>query len=132
MTAVHHVLLVEDDALIGLYLAQTLTRAGYSVVGPAASIASALAQIKLADIQRNNITAAIVDVRLQGKKSFPVMSALAESHIPFIVVSGYADPGLPPQFKDRPLVAKPWFPITLLDALSAVVAANSRASEAAL
>jgi CheY-like chemotaxis protein len=78
------VLVVEDDSILAINLADELAAEGAQVLGPAASVTDALGVIASADLD-----GAVLDVNLGGKAAFPVADALADRHIPFIFVTGY-------------------------------------------
>ena len=51
---------------------------------------------------------AILDVNLNGETTGPVAEALAARGMPFVFATGYGEHGLPDQFRDRPLLKKPF------------------------
>lgn len=92
--------------LLAMDMEDHLTALGYSVEGPFSRVAQALAAIPSL-----NLTGAVVDLNLNGEFSFPVIEALRQRHIPFIVCSGYAElPDLKARLAGTPLIAKPWNP----------------------
>jgi DNA-binding response OmpR family regulator len=110
------ILLVEDEALIALYTEETLTDAGYEVVGPADRLETAL---KLAADEA--LDAAVLDVNLDGVAVWPVATLLQERGIPFLFLSGFGG-GLsaPANCSDVPCVSKPFKDDVLLDTLAGV------------
>jgi len=80
----NRVLVVEDDALLAISLADELVAEGATVVGPAATVADALEVIASTELD-----GAVVDINLGGKAAFPVADALADRHIPFVFATGY-------------------------------------------
>ena len=78
------VLIVEDDNIFAITLADELAHEGAEAVGPAATVTDALDVIASTELD-----GAILDVNLGGKAAFPVADALADHHIPFIFVTGY-------------------------------------------
>ncbi len=78
------VLLVEDEMMIAWDMEQTLTAAGMRVLGPAASVDSALDLIKG---QRPD--AAILDLNLRGELVTPVARRLRELGVPFVLSTAY-------------------------------------------
>src|SRR5215475_3698411 len=76
-------LVVEDEALLALELAECLTDAGLEVVGPATSVANAL---KL--VNNPGCDVVILDVNLGTEHSEPVALELKARGIPFVVLSG--------------------------------------------
>jgi len=106
------VFVVEDEALVLLELQDMLTDRGFVVAGSAVRLEEAVAKAR--DVECD---VAVLDVNLAGQRSDPVASVLAERKIPFVFVSGYDRSALPAGFQDRPLLAKPYGPSTLIAAL---------------
>src|SRR4030095_4915971 len=77
------VLVVEDEALIGLDLEQMLEDLGCDVVRRSNASIDADALASLA------VNAAVLDVALANGNSYPVADLLAEHGIPFIFATGY-------------------------------------------
>jgi len=77
------VLIVEDEFIIALEIQSTLEEAGATVVGPALTLSAALEYVA-----RENISAAMLDIRLGSDCAAPVAAALAERHIPFLFYTG--------------------------------------------
>jgi DNA-binding response OmpR family regulator len=96
------VLVVEDDALLGLDLTQQLTDAGLEVVGPAVSVGRAL---KL--IGQTVCDVAVLDVNLGRETAEPVALELRARSIPFVVLSGYSTDQHPPGFRGALMLSKP-------------------------
>ena len=71
--AARRVMIVEDEALVALVLADQLADMGISVVGPCSTVADA----KLAVIA-NELDAAILDVNLGGELVYPVADLLSD------------------------------------------------------
>lgn len=94
----HRILVLEDEWLIADDLASDLEERGYQVVGPVSSVAAALGLV-----EREKISAAILDINLGGEKCFPLATVLARQGIPFVFVSGHSASALPPEFSDGPL-----------------------------
>ena len=110
------VLVVEDEFLIALEVEQMLARLGCIVVGPAPTVARALALIA-----REPPGFAILDVNLGRERTTPVAEALLARGIPFALATGYDRHQLPePAFRDIPLLGKPLDPHRLAAALSGV------------
>ena len=105
-------MLAEDEALVSLDLAATITAAGGTVVGPFASIGEAVAALPAAQVE-----AAVVDLNLRDQRSTPLLQALDRARIPFVICSGYGAASVPPAFQDRPFVAKPFLTHELIAAL---------------
>jgi DNA-binding response OmpR family regulator len=98
------VLIVEDSALIAIFLEEVLTDMGWQAIGPATSVAAACALAGEADID-----AAIVDVNLHGEMAWDVASALVRRGVPFMFSTGYDSATIvPPCFASVPVIAKPF------------------------
>jgi CheY-like chemotaxis protein len=95
-------LVVEDDEMIRMLLADMLCELGYTVAAEAASIDEAL------EATRNtHFDLAILDADLKGRSVSPVADALVARDIRFVFVTGYGDHGLP-AYRDRPILRKPF------------------------
>jgi CheY-like chemotaxis protein len=102
------VLIVEDEGIVAMWLADALADLGCIVVGPAARVTKALALI---DSER--VEAAILDINVAGETVFPVADKLLERGIPFVFATGYGIAGLTDAHRDRTVLQKPY----LLDTL---------------
>jgi len=78
------VLIVEDDSILAMNLANELADEGATVIASTATVIDALDAIASKDLD-----GAIVDINLSGKAAFPVADALADRHIPFVFATGY-------------------------------------------
>jgi DNA-binding NarL/FixJ family response regulator len=96
------VLLVEDETLIRMMIAEMVEGLGHRVVAEAGSIdhAKHLAEEVAFDV-------AILDVNLAGERIEPVVAIIERRGLPFIFVTGYTDPGLPTALLKRPRLQKP-------------------------
>ena len=99
----HRILVVEDDPLIAMVLADILRDCGAEVAGPAAKLEEAT---RLATM--NGLSAALLDIRLNGVEVWPAAQILADKEVPFIFCSGHFDShSLPSQWRSRPILSKP-------------------------
>jgi len=113
------ILIVEDEFLIAMELASTLRKAGFQVIGPAASVAEAM---HLIEHQRPD--AAVLNVNLGGERVTPVAKLLRARSIPFVLASAYDEATLS---RDSALigainVGRPTKPDDLRDALLNLIA----------
>ena len=106
------VLLVEDEALVGLDLMECLHRTNCEVVGPLLTLSDAIEAIK-----RHRPDCAVLDIKVGGEHTTLIADELAARTIPFVWVSGYEREMLPVHYRDRPFVAKPFLHDALLNAL---------------
>ena len=101
--AARRVLIVEDDVMIRMLIEDMLLDLGFAVAGQAAKVQEALAAVS-----STAIDVAILDVNLGGETTGPVAEALAARGTPFVFATGYGEHGLPAQFRNRPLLKKPF------------------------
>jgi len=81
-------LVVEDDVLVRMLLADMVGELGYALAAEAASIDEALEATRKTDFDL-----AILDVDLKGRSVSPVADALVARDIGFVFVTGYDDHG---------------------------------------
>jgi len=106
------ILVVEDEALVAMLVEDALLDAGATVIGPAATVAEALALL-----ERGVPSAAVLDLNLAGEPSTPIADALTARGIPFVVATGYGAEGLPEGHAEVPVLAKPYDPDELTSML---------------
>jgi DNA-binding response OmpR family regulator len=112
------VLVVEDDAFVGLEVKDTLGALGCQVLGPFGTVASAMATL-----DANRFDAAVLDINLGRELSFPIADALTSIRVPFLFLTAYDRNTLPAAYRDSPLVSKPFLPKLLVAELTRVVQA---------
>jgi DNA-binding response OmpR family regulator len=106
------VLLVEDEFIIGLDIGQQLAEAGFEVVGPATSVATALRFVA-----EPGCDVAVLDVNLGDETSEPIAWKLRASGKPFVVLTGYSTDNRLPWFNGATVLTKPPRMADLLSAL---------------
>jgi DNA-binding NtrC family response regulator len=107
------VLVVEDNPQIALGLVSILEEAGASVVGPAASVQGAFD--RMAD---RRIETALLDVTLSNDETvFALADALAAQRIPFVFISGQSSAVMPPRYRLRTFLNKPYLPAEVVQAV---------------
>jgi CheY-like chemotaxis protein len=106
-----HVLILEDEALINLAMADLLEEMGCRV--------SAFMHLheSLATIEREVPNAAVLDVNINGASSYALAERLQEKGVPIIFVTGYGSPSLRGKWNDFPHLYKPCAPAELKEAL---------------
>ena len=103
MAGARSILIVEDEPLIAMMLEDFLLSLGHEVTGSCDSVSSALEALDSVDFDL-----AILDVNLKGENVWPVATALREKGTPFVLASGgHVDPP-PPEFKNAPMIEKPY------------------------
>jgi CheY-like chemotaxis protein len=114
------VLIVEDEMMIRMLLADMLGELGYTVTAEAGRIDEALDAVKT-----GGFDVAILDVNLNGDNTAPIAEALAARGVPFVFATGYGEQGLPEAFRDRPTLKKPFQMDGLNQLLQSALAAKS-------
>jgi len=113
MSTPKRILIVEDEIMISMHMADTLSELGHAVV-TASSQRHALATIETAAIDL-----AIVDYHLSDGTSAQLAAKLHERGVPFIVCSGNSGVAeLDEIFGGSTFLAKPFTTEGLVDALS--------------
>lgn len=97
------ILIVEDEPLIAELLAMYVEELGHQVVGPAATVEAALAIL-----EKTPPAFAILDCGLGRQESTPVAEALAKQNLPFAFATGRGVEALPAQFRNSPIIPKPY------------------------
>ncbi|MES2750951.1 MAG: response regulator [Pseudomonadota bacterium] len=97
------VLLVEDEVMIRMMVADMLEELGYTIAGEAGDIDEAVRLVQATDFD-----IAILDVNVNGKVISPVAEAVQLRGRPFIFATGYGAEGVPIKFRDRPTIQKPF------------------------
>jgi two-component sensor histidine kinase/CheY-like chemotaxis protein len=96
------VLILEDEGLIAMMMAQTLTELGVTVVGPFSNVRDALTAI-----ERESIDSGILDVNLGGEMADPVAHLLQARNVPFVFMTGYGTEVVASRFPDVTVLQKP-------------------------
>jgi PAS domain S-box-containing protein len=110
------VLIVEDEPLIALDLADSLQNAGAGMVLPVGTEKEALKVI-----EDGEFDAALLDANLHGRSSQEIAAALTRRNIPFVFVTGYAREGLPASFRHAAVLVKPVSDAQLIEAIRRLV-----------
>jgi CheY-like chemotaxis protein len=110
---------VEDEPLVAMVLENIVEDMGASLVGPAASVTSALQLI-----EAGGFDGALLDVNLRGERVDAVADALAAKGIPFVFTTGHGIDGIPPAHRHRPMLGKPFRDADIVAALNRHVLAK--------
>jgi len=120
-TSPPRLLVVEDEYLIRMLLEDMVADLGYEVAAAVGTVRDASAAATGGQFE-----AAILDVNVDGQEIFPVADILAKRDVPFIFVTGYGEGGLPPAYRGRPTLQKPFQADQLKDALAGLIAGNQQ------
>ncbi len=113
------ILIVEDESLLAMDLADRLTREGCDVIGPASREAKALDLVA-----RDTPDAVVLDLNLDGKLPIDLAKTLVARQIPFVIVTGYGKrPSDVPALQEAPRLQKPINTPELLRALADLIRA---------
>jgi CheY-like chemotaxis protein len=117
------ILVVDDEAMIAMFLEDMLVDLGCRVVGPAGAVAAAMALI---DTDGHILDGALLDVNLRGELVYPVADALARRDVPFVFVTGYPEHGIDTRYSGVTHLGKP-FPLATIDRIVKDFATHRRA-----
>ena len=118
------VLVVEDEALVAMLVADELRGAGAVVVGPAPSVDDALRLVEAA-AANGGIGAAVLDINLGGQHVAPVADRLAALGVPFLFATGYGENRDARGHDTRPVVEKPFDRERLVAAVADLASAGA-------
>jgi CheY-like chemotaxis protein len=96
------ILIVEDEMLVLMSIEDMLADLGCESVAAAATVDQAVGLI-----HAQVFDAAMLDINLNGTKSFPVADKLAALGVPFFFSTAYSAQALRDGYHDRPLLKKP-------------------------
>ena len=98
------ILIVEDDPFIALDLQDIFEAAGFQVLGPVATVSTAMAFVRNAKID-----VAMLDFNLGRETSLPLAEALDDEDVPFAFLSGQIDKVIEQGLtKSRTIIPKPF------------------------
>jgi DNA-binding response OmpR family regulator len=117
MSVPRTILVVEDEPLIAMMLEDFLETLGHSVHASCDNVQEA---VKQAD--EGGFDVAILDVNLNGESVWPVAHKLREKNIPFVIATGGHVEPPPSEFKDVPLIEKPYTVDRVTPAIEAALA----------
>lgn len=96
------VLIVEDEMMVLLMIEDMMVDYGCESFASAATISQALEFI-----YEQSFDAVILDINLNGARSYEVAEALLTKQIPFVFCSGNSVRDLPKNLKNVPFLSKP-------------------------
>jgi two-component sensor histidine kinase/ActR/RegA family two-component response regulator len=96
------VLIVEDEALVAMMMADIVEELGFSVLGPCSDLSAALRAANT-----NDLAAAVLDINLGGELVYPAAQVLSERRVPFVFVTGYNSDNIDDRFREVTVLQKP-------------------------
>jgi CheY-like chemotaxis protein len=109
------ILIVEDEPLVALDLHAALSAAGAGVIA-ASDTTEALRLLR-----RNQVSAAVLDLRLGDRYCIAVCQALLHHGIPFVFCTGFPDAQALQDWPEIPVLRKPVVRDTLVSTLAGMV-----------
>ena len=89
--------------LVAMNIEDMLLDLGHEVAGLASRLEPALSLAR-----EGEFDIAMLDVNLAGQPSFPVAAILAARGIPFLFATGYGTKGIAQEYRDYPVLQKPF------------------------
>ena len=108
------ILIVEDEALVAMLIEDVLSDLGHEIAGVAGRLDVAL---KLA--AEAQIDFAIVDLNLNGARTYAIAEVLRGRAVPFIFATGYGAAGVEAGWENVRVLPKPFEPHQLSAAIEA-------------
>jgi DNA-binding response OmpR family regulator len=96
------ILLVEDEALVGMMMTEFLRDIGFHVVGPFGTVSEAIDAIGQEQLQ-----AAVLDINLNGEMIYDLAAELTGRGVPIVFVTGYGADAVDQRFANFPVLQKP-------------------------
>ena len=106
------VLLAEDEAILAMSVEDMLTHLGCTVVGPALSASEARTLA-----EREPLDGAVLDINLGEGATFAIAHILKARHVPICFATGYGRAVLPAEYRDVPVLQKPYTELALAEML---------------
>jgi DNA-binding LytR/AlgR family response regulator len=97
-------IIVEDEYLIAINLAEALEDSGAEIAGLAGSVEDARALI---EAEKDRLDGAVLDVNLGGDRVYPVADMLMACRVPFVFATGYDLWAIPGAYAAAPRCEKP-------------------------
>ena len=118
------VLVVEDEPVVSVLVEDELRGAGAEVMGPVPSVSGALRLIEAAAAD-GGISAAVLDINLDGQRVGPVADRLAALGVPFVFATGYGENCDTGGHRAAPILSKPFALKSLVAAVAALASAEA-------
>ena len=115
-------LVVEDEMLIAMQMSESLKDAGWTVMGPVATIEEARQLLA----RSGKPDAAILDVNLDGKTVYPLAETLQLQGVPILFCTGYETLDAGKRFEDCEKIRKPANVAQLIGAVRVAIEKQKR------
>ena len=113
--ATPRILVVEDEMTVAMLIEDMVHELSFEIAGVVPRLEDAM---RLTD--SGDFDVAMLDVHLNGKTVFPFAAELDRRAIPYLFATAYGARGIPPEFRNRPVLEKPFGPVELSRALLAL------------
>lgn len=113
-------LLVEDEALIRMMIADMVEELGHRVIAEAGSIKDAEHPARNAQFHL-----AILDINIAGDSILPIALIIEERGLPLLFASGYGSSELPAPFHTKTIMRKPFIVAELGKAIDGLLSPNA-------
>jgi CheY-like chemotaxis protein len=117
------IFVVEDESVITMLLQDMFEELQCEVVSLASRFQDALEKANTQSFE-----VAILDVNLNGQRTFPIAEALIARGLPFVFATGYGAAAVPETFRDAPVLQKPFRLADLENAVRTALNARPRAA----
>lgn len=99
----HRVLIVEDETLVAMLIEDVLDELGHEVAGVAGRLDAGLSLAA-----RSDADFAVVDLNLDGERTYAIAEILERRGVPFMFVTGYGASGVSEEWRDHVVLQKPF------------------------
>ena len=113
------VLVIEDEALIAMFIEESLAQIGCVSVAVASNLDDAMQ--KASEIECDVV---MLDLNLAGKETFQLAEFLCQKHQPFIFSTGYGTASVPTHLQHVPILQKPFRESELQEKLQTALTMN--------
>ena len=120
MLSEKRVLVVEDEMLVLMAIEDMLSDLGCTSITVAGNVRKALSLAKT-----KKFDLAILDINLDGQRSYTIAKALSDNGVPFAFSTGYGEHGVGEGFGGRPVLSKPYSSSHLVTVLTALLSEGS-------
>ena len=117
-TAPRRVLVVEDEGALAFLLEDMLLELGHTVIAVVARVEDALS------LAEDEYDFALLDVNLNGQRSYGLAERLRAASVPFIFTTGYGTSGLAEDWRSWTVLSKPFLVHDLKAAMDSALASQ--------